>query len=49
MLDITDLQMAEDALRERNLALEEADAVKTRFLANMSYDLRPADINWRVG
>lgn len=39
-LDITDSQMAEDALRERAEALEEADAVKTRFLANMSYEFR---------
>lgn len=39
-LDITASQMAENALRERAQALEEADAVKTRFLANMSYELR---------
>jgi len=39
-IDITDSQKAELALRERNTALEEADAVKTRFLANMSYELR---------
>lgn len=40
VLDITDSQMAETALRERNQALEEADAVKARFLANMSYEFR---------
>lgn len=40
VLDITDSQMAEQALRERNQALEEADAVKAGFLANMSYEFR---------
>lgn len=40
VLDITDSQKAEDALLERNAALVEADAIKTRFLANMSYELR---------
>ncbi len=40
VLDITDSQKAEQALRERNAALEEADALKTRFLANMSYEFR---------
>lgn len=40
VLDITDSQKAEAALRERNAALVEADAVKTRFLATMSYELR---------
>ena len=40
VLDITDSQNAETALRERNAALLEADAVKTRFLANMSYEFR---------
>ena len=40
VLDITDSQKAEDALRESNAALMEADAIKTRFLANMSYQLR---------
>jgi signal transduction histidine kinase len=40
VLDITDSQNAEDTLRERNAALVEADGVKTRFLANMSYELR---------
>jgi len=40
VLDITDAQKAEEALRERNAALVEADALKTRFLANMSYEFR---------
>jgi signal transduction histidine kinase len=40
VLDITDSQKAEAALRERNAALIEADAVKTRFIANMSYEFR---------
>lgn len=40
VLDITDSQKAEDALRERNTALMEADQLKTRFLANMSYEFR---------
>jgi len=40
VLDITDSQKAEEALRERNAALIEADTVKTRFLATMSYELR---------
>ncbi len=40
VLDITDSQKAEEALRERNAALLEADAVKTRFLATMSYEFR---------
>jgi signal transduction histidine kinase len=40
VLDITDSQKAEEALRERNAALIEADQLKTRFLANMSYEFR---------
>ena len=40
VLDITNSKKAEDVLRERATALEEADAVKTRFLANMSYEFR---------
>ena len=40
VLDITDSQKAEEALRERNVALLEADAMKTRFLASMSYEFR---------
>jgi signal transduction histidine kinase len=40
MLDISDSRRIESALRERNEALEEADRVKTAFVANMSYELR---------
>ena len=40
VMDVTDSTKAEEALRERASALEEADAVKTRFLANMSYEFR---------
>ena len=40
MLDITDSRRAEQALRERADVLEAADKVKTRFVANMSYELR---------
>lgn len=40
VLDITASQNAETALKERNQALEAADDVKTRFLANMSYEFR---------
>ncbi|MDE1466533.1 PAS domain-containing sensor histidine kinase [Aurantiacibacter sp. D1-12] len=40
VMDVTDSTKAEQALRERATALEEADAVKTRFLANMSYEFR---------
>jgi signal transduction histidine kinase len=40
MLDITDSAQVEEALRDRNNALSEADAIKGRFLANMSYELR---------
>ncbi|ABC63101.1 PAS domain-containing sensor histidine kinase [Erythrobacter litoralis] len=39
-LDVTANEQAETALRERNQALEQADQVKTRFLANMSYEFR---------
>jgi PAS domain-containing protein len=40
MLDTTDRQRIERALRDRNEALEAADRVKTAFVANMSYELR---------
>lgn len=40
VLDVTASRRAEEALRERTRALEEADAVKTKFLANMSYEFR---------
>lgn len=40
MLDITDSRRAEQALRDRADALEDADRVKTAFVANMSYELR---------
>lgn len=40
MLDVTDSRRAEQALRERNAALEEADKVKTGFVSSMSYELR---------
>jgi signal transduction histidine kinase len=40
MLDITDSAQVEEALRDRNAALSEADSIKGRFLANMSYELR---------
>ena len=40
MLDISDSRRIEQALRDRNEALEAADRVKTAFVANMSYELR---------
>ena len=40
MLDVTDRRRVENALRERNEALEAADRVKNAFVANMSYELR---------
>jgi signal transduction histidine kinase len=40
MIDVTDSTRIEAALRERATALEEADQVKTDFVANMSYELR---------
>jgi signal transduction histidine kinase len=40
MVDVTDSTRIQAALRERATALEEADRVKTDFVANMSYELR---------
>ncbi len=40
MIDVTDSVQVEHALRERAGALAEADAIKGRFLANMSYEFR---------
>lgn len=40
MLDITDSMQIEQALRERNEALTDADNIKDKFLSNMSYELR---------
>jgi signal transduction histidine kinase len=40
MIDVTDSSRIEAALRERAKALEEADRVKTDFVANVSYELR---------
>lgn len=40
MLDISDSRKIEQALRDRADALEQADRVKTAFVANMSYELR---------
>jgi len=39
-LDITDSAHLERSLRERNEALQEADRLKSEFLANVSYELR---------
>ncbi len=39
-LDVSDSVQVERSLRERNQALEEAGGIKTKFLANISYDLR---------
>lgn len=40
MVDVTDSSRIEASLRDRATALEEADRVKTDFVANMSYELR---------
>ncbi|HYD18372.1 MAG TPA: ATP-binding protein [Patescibacteria group bacterium] len=39
-IDITDTVKVEQALTEKNAALEEAERLKTDFLANVSYQLR---------
>lgn len=39
-IDVSDSFRIEKALRERNLALEATDKIKTDFLAHMSYELR---------
>jgi signal transduction histidine kinase len=39
-VDITDSTLLERSLREKNEALEEADRLKSEFLANVSYELR---------
>jgi len=38
--DVTDTVQVENALREKNAALEQAEQLKTDFLANVSYQLR---------
>ncbi|CAA9516627.1 MAG: FIG056333: sensor [uncultured Sphingomonadaceae bacterium] len=40
MLDITASHGIEEALRQRNEALEDADRIKSAFVSNMSYELR---------
>jgi len=40
MLDVTDSRRIEQALLERNVALEETDRLKTTFVSNISYELR---------
>ena len=39
-IDVSDSYAIERVLRQRNQALEEADKIKTDFLAHMSYELR---------
>ncbi len=39
-LDVSDRNRVERALRERNEALEQADRLKSEFVANISYELR---------
>lgn len=39
-VDLTDSMLVERSLREKNEALEDADRLKSEFLANVSYELR---------
>ncbi len=39
-LDVSDSARVERALRERNIALENADRIKSEFIGNVSYELR---------
>ncbi len=39
-VDISDSARVERALRERNIALENADRIKSEFIGNVSYELR---------
>lgn len=39
-VDITDSARVERALRDRNIALENADRIKSEFIGNVSYELR---------
>lgn len=39
-LDVSDSAQVERALRERNIALENADRIKSEFIGNVSYELR---------
>ncbi len=39
-LDVSDSARVERALRERNVALEKADRIKSEFIGNVSYELR---------
>ena len=40
MLDVSDSRKIEQALRDKNEALEEADKIKAAFVSTMSYELR---------
>ena len=40
LLDVTAARVIEEALRERNEALEEANSLKSAFVSSMSYELR---------